>query len=57
MIEEVLGEEVDWVIGRRLKSLAQGLREHETDVVLLEISDVTVLFVKDRLLLLGRHSY
>ncbi len=52
MVEEEFGEEVDGVVGLGLEGLAQSLREHKADLVLLEIGNVGMLLIRGGLLLL-----
>ena len=49
VVHEVVGEELDGVVGLQTVGLAEGLREHGADLVLLEVADVGVLLAQEQL--------
>ena len=46
VVQQVLGKELDWVVGLLEVSLTQGLGEDEGDVVLPQVFDVGVLLTQ-----------
>jgi hypothetical protein len=47
VVQEEFREEIDWVVRLGLVGLGEGLGKDETDLVLLQVGNVTVLFVKN----------
>lgn len=49
MVEELLGEERDWVAGLVAVGLTQGLGKHVGNLVLLQVGDVAVFLSEEHL--------
>ena len=54
MIKEKFSKEVDWVVGLGFIGFGERFREDKTYFILLQVGDIAMFLVQDRVLLLRR---